>query len=298
MKYFQSLTIVILFFLNFNYLSAQDKLSPYFDLGIYKGSITDASSKVIKILEDKGFSVIGNYTPEKNENLFVLVFSSSELQNICLHSKNRSALAAALKVGFIKSGENVKLSMLNPDYLFNAYFQSNYIKNKEQLHAISEKAISALKEINNIQVAFGGNIEIEDLREYQYMWGMEEFTDPVKIKEFSSFKEGTEIIRRNLKSHLNNTTQVYELVFPEKEVAVFGVGLLDNKDGEKFFLPIIGENHICAMPYEIIIEGNKASILHGRYRIALHWPELTMGTFTKIINTPGNIEDFMEALTK
>ena len=43
---------------------------------------------------------------------------------------------------------------------------------------------------------------------------------------------------------------------------------------------------------------SKASMLHGRYRIALHWPELSMGTFSKIMSTPGNVEDYMKALTK
>jgi hypothetical protein len=28
----------------------------------------------------------------------------------------------------------------------------------------------------------------------------------------------------------------------------------------------------------------------------LHWPELTMGTFTKIMSSPGDVEDAMKAL--
>ena len=68
------------------------------------------------------------------------------------------------------------------------------------------------------------------------------------------------------------------------------------KKVKKQFLPIIGEDHLAAMPYEIILQGNKATMLHGRYRIALHWPELTMGTFMKIRNTPGDYKDVFEAL--
>jgi len=37
---------------------------------------------------------------------------------------------------------------------------------------------------------------------------------------------------------------------------------------------------------------------HGRYRIALHWPDLTMGTCTKIMSTPGDIEAALRGLTK
>ena len=78
-------------------------------------------------------------------------------------------------------------------------------------------------------------------------------------------------------------------------MAVFGIAFLDEEKGEKQFLPIIGEDHLAAMPYEIILEGKKATMLHGRYRLALHWPELTMGTFMKIRNTPGDIKDAFEA---
>ena len=63
-------------------------------------------------------------------------------------------------------------------------------------------------------------------------------------------------------------------------------------------MPIIGEDHLAALPYEIILSDNKATMLHGRFRIALHWPSLTMGTFTKIIGTPGDIETTMKSLTK
>jgi hypothetical protein len=73
---------------------------------------------------------------------------------------------------------------------------------------------------------------------------------------------------------------------------------LDSEDGEKHFLPIIGEDHIAAMPYDIILQGNEVSMLHGKYRFALYWPELTMGTFMKIMSTPGDVEDFMQALSK
>jgi hypothetical protein len=61
---------------------------------------------------------------------------------------------------------------------------------------------------------------------------------------------------------------------------------------EAKFLPIIGEKHIAAMPYEIILEDKEATMLHGRFRYALYCPELKMGTFTKIMSTPGNVEDF------
>ena len=50
------------------------------------------------------------------------------------------------------------------------------------------------------------------------------------------------------------------------------------------------------MPYEIILQGNEATALAGKYRFALYWPELSMTTFMKIVSTPGYVEDVLEDL--
>ena len=52
------------------------------------------------------------------------------------------------------------------------------------------------------------------------------------------------------------------------------------------------------MPYEIILQGKEVTMLAGKYRIALYWPELTMGTFMKIMSTPGDIEDAFSSVTE
>jgi len=121
---------------------------------------------------------------------------------------------------------------------------------------------------------------------------------PVELNEFSSFEQGVKTIQNNLAAKKGNTVKVYELIFKDKQIAVFGIGLLDPEEGEAAFLPTIGEDHVAAMPYEIILQGDEATMLHGKYRFALLWPELSMGTFMKIVSTPGNVEDFMEELTE
>jgi hypothetical protein len=124
------------------------------------------------------------------------------------------------------------------------------------------------------------------------------FKDAEKLNTFNSFEEGLKTIQENLSSGKGQTQKIYELIYPERKIAVFGIGLLNQDNGEAHFLPIIGDNHLAALPYEIILQENKATMLHGRFRIALHWPELTMGTFMKIMSTPGDIKKTMEQLTK
>jgi hypothetical protein len=103
-------------------------------------------------------------------------------------------------------------------------------------------------------------------------------------------------IRKNLSAGKGKTVKVYEVIDKSSNTAVFGVGLMDKEEGEAHFLPIIGESHVAAMPYEIILVNKKVTMLHGRYRFASHWPELTMKTFTKIMSSPGDVEDAMKAL--
>ena len=91
------------------------------------------------------------------------------------------------------------------------------------------------------------------------MIGMPYFNDPVKLGEFGSFQQGINTIQKNLDGGKGKTAQVYEII--------------DKSN-------------------------NTATMLHGRYRFASHWPELTMKTFTKIMSSPGEVEDAMNALMK
>ena len=130
------------------------------------------------------------------------------------------------------------------------------------------------------------------------MFGMPYFSDPVELKEFASFEKAVETIKNNLAAKKGSTRLVYKLVYKTSKVAVFGVALHSKTTGEAKFLPIIGEKQLAAMPYEIVVIGKTATILHGRFRFALYWPELTMGEFQKIMSTPGNVEDTMKSLTE
>jgi len=267
-------------------------------VGNVKGTISGITAKVEEALTQKNFEITGKYQPGSKWNLQVITFTRKDLTDISLKIKDRGALASIMKVGLIRNGNNIEISLLNPDYIFYAYFRNNIGPYESKLLSITKEVKAALGSVASEFSPFGGKHKTDKLKKYHYMIGMPYFDDPVELNEFSSFAEGLRTIRKNLDAKKGNTVKVYEKVFEGNKVAVFGVGLHDPEEGEAQFLPIIGEKHIAAMPYEIILMDKTASMLHGRFRIALHWPELTMGTFTKIMSTPGNIEDFLEALTK
>jgi hypothetical protein len=276
-------------------LSAQE-LSPYIKIGESTKTMDEVTNEVMAALKSGSYTVLGSYTPANDSDLKVIAFTRDDLKNAVVKVSDRGALAAAFKVGLHKEGDRISLSYTNPDYILRAYLRDNYGTFISTFEKFSNDLKVTFNPLGIEFQPFGGTVKADKLKKYHYKIMMPYFIDPVTLKEFASFEEGLAIIERNLNAQKGETLQVYKLVYPEEEVAVFGVGLLSPEDGESHFLPKIGTSHVAALPYEIILQGNKATMLHGKYRIALHWPALTMGTFMKIMSTPGDIKDALEGL--
>ena len=276
--------------------SSSQEIAPYIEIGKSKNSIQQVSEDVLTALRENSFTILGTYNPSNKNSLKVIVFTRPDIKNTVVKVAERGALAAALKIGLVQKNDIVSISYTNPDYFFRAYLRDSYDQNKSTFDKFSKDLRTAFASVGNDFTPFGGALEADKLKKYHYKIMMPYFTDPVTLNEFSSFEEGLRVIEANLKAGKGETLQVYKILYTDEKVAVFGVGLRSKEDGEAHFLPIIGEDHIAAMPYEIILQGKTATMLHGKYRIALSWPDLTMGTFMKIMSTPGDIEDTLEGL--
>lgn len=288
------LSAIALSLVHFNLISQE--LSPYIKVGESSNSIQQVSQSIIQALKDNSFTVLGTYNPAEKSSLGVIAFTRSDLKNTVIKVADRGALAAIMKIGLVKNGQNIVISYTNPDYLLRAYLPLNYNTYKGTFDKFSKDLKNALSTIGDDFTPFGGTVEADKLSKYHYKIMMPYFTDPIELAEFNSFDEGLAVIEKNLKAKKGNTQEVYRLIYGNEKVAVFGIGLRNKEEGESHFLPIIGEEHAAALPYEIILQDNRVTMLHGKYRIALHWPDLTMGTFMKIMSTPGDIEDALEAL--
>jgi len=293
MKHLILKTIILVLFSTSSF--AQD-LSPYIKVGESSDTMQAVSEQIIQTLTDNAFTILGSYNVSDKNSLKVIAFTRKDLQNTVIKVADRGALAATMKIGLVMKNDKVVISYTNPDYILRAYLPINYNTFKSTFIKFSSDLKAALSSVGNEFKPFGGTVEADKLAKYHYKIMMPYFTDPIELNEFSSFEEGLKIISNNLKAKKGHTKEVFRLVYNDKKVAVFGVGLQSKEDGESYFLPKIGEDHVAAMPYEIILQGKEATMLHGKYRLALHWPELTMGTFMKIMSTPGDIEDTLEGL--
>jgi hypothetical protein len=104
-------------------------------------------------------------------------------------------------------------------------------------------------------------------------------------------------------------TQVYRIDIPGKQQALIGVGMTatgkseDEVDiDEAHQLSIVdfeGYSKVAYFPYELLVSGNEVEALHMRFRMAVHFPDLSMAGkhgFTKLMSAPGATEDAFEAL--
>jgi hypothetical protein len=265
-------------------------------VGRFDTSIPDLSNQVEKNLTGAGYEVIGSFHPGNSDTLFVICFTNQALKDLSLQFPDRGPLAAILRAGLIRTQGKTTLTILNPEYQFLAYWGQQLNGRQEALKAPSDRVTSLFAKMGSL-TPFGGKVERDRLIHYHYKMMMPYFDDPDELAEFDTFEQGLKTIQKNLEAGKGNTRKVYQLVFPDKKIAVFGVALQDKETGTADYLPVIGAGHVAALPYEIILQGNKATSLAGKYRIALFWPELGMGTFMKIIKTPGRIEETMESLT-
>ena len=137
-----------------------------------------------------------------------------------------------------------------------------------------------------------------NLGNYRYMIGMERLDSPKnKLAEYGSFAEALKVVRENLAKGVGKTSKVYEVVMPDRKLAVFGVAMNDgdNKDGG-WIKKIDMQDNVAGLPYEIYVVDNVVSSPHGRYRIALAFPDVGMGQFMRISSLPNVIMETMSAV--
>ncbi len=293
--------IMITLFLGLN-LNAQ-KIKPYV-LGAISNKTMAATKAMVKTnLQSSGLKVIGEYMPAKDSRRWIMAVTSSDLASAVKREGGLRGFAAVLRVAITKEGSNVNITYTNPFYWGNAYFQEDFPKVEANYKAFNDKLIVAMKKSGTyIGTYFGSEkgVDIDDVREYQYMFGMPEFDDIVTLGEYSSFDAAKSRLDANIKAGISGLKLVYAYEIPGTKLKLYGFAI-NGINGESSFLPIIDlgtPKQTAFLPYEVLVNDKEVVMLHGRYRIALAFPDLSMGTFSKIMSTPGDIEEALKKLCK
>lgn len=298
----KSFGLIIVFTFIAGSIFAQD-IKPYIIGFESTKSISTLKEQLVNELEVNDFKVVGEYQPAEDSDRWLIIYTSGELLDAVKMVGDLTGFAATQRIAItVEEGKSV-VSYTNPTYWGNAYFRDDFPKVSSKYSTLEMKLKKALRSVGTYSgLAFGSEdgIEVDDLREYQYMMGMPEFDDTVELAEFSDFASAKAKVDANVMKGIQNVKSVYKVEIPDKKLVLYGFALV-GETGESKFMPIIdlgSPKHTAFLPYEILIHDNKVSMLHGRYRIALSFPDLTMGTFSKIMSTPGEIEDLLKQVVK
>ncbi len=261
------------------------------------GTLAEQTQVTIDALEDAGFEVVGQYAPVAGTN--IVVVTSDQLKQIASVS-DRGGYAAGQRVAISEAGDNIEVSFVNPLYIQYGY------RLKGDMQPVYAALVENLGKTDACGAA-GKKMTAKKLGKYHYMMGMQYFDDPSKLGSFDSYEAAITAVESGLAKEGDAFSQVYRIDIPGKQQTVFGVGMKktgeDDADLDSEFQMGVVDFEGCKkrayFPYEVLVDGNNVEALHMRFRMALHFPNLSMmgeHGFTKLISAPGVIEKELEKM--
>ena len=267
-------------------------ISPYLQGDPVKGGNVQAAATAVESkLKAGGFKVVGKYFPKTLAGYGVVIATDEAMLDEVGSVGGNAILGAAIRVGVTADGS---VAYTNPDYWYRAYFRKAFAKKEDAVKALQARLQDAL----GAGKGLGGDESASSLANYRYMIGMERLdSSKNKLAEYSSFAEALKTVRDNLAKGAGKTAKIYEVVMPNRKLAVFGVAMNDgeNSDGD-WIKKIDMQNNIAGLPYEIYVVDKEVESPHGRFRIALAFPDVGMGQFMRISSLPNTILETMSAV--
>ena len=244
---------------------------------IKEHSFTDVVASTKEKLALNGFDLLGEYAPYKDsfvKNAHVLVVTNPELLTIAKNSFN-GGFAAPWRVAITETQGTIQISYPNPMYISHAYHLQGNMQNVK----------TALKEALGDKEHFGSKkgLTPRKLSRYKYMMGMEKFHHVYQLAEHPSHAQALEVLEANLANNAHGLGKVYRLDLDD-EVSVFGISRTATEEkyrymSDPFIMQTVDfQEHkgTAYLPYEIMVKGNQIIALHMRFRMALHYPDLSM----------------------
>ena len=276
--------------------AAETTLKPFVLASVNDSGLETQTAATVEALEASGFTIAGSYKPL--DNAIVIVATSDALLDVA-GATPRGGYAAGQRISVTERDGRTEVAYVNPLYVQHAY------RLKGDMQAVADSLAAALGR----QQSYGSEkgLSAKKLAKYNYVPMMQKFDDPSELGRFASFEEAVAAVEKGLGVEGDALTQVYRIDLPGKDQSVIGVGMKatgqDEEDiDESFQMSVVdfeGPSKIAYFPYEILVNGNEVEALHMRFRMAVHFPDLSMmgeHGFTQLVSSPGAIEDALEGL--
>lgn len=288
--------IVLVSLLTAEPVAAETTYQPFVLSSVNDAGLDEQTEATTSALEQAGFTVAGQYSPVENTNVIVVT------------SPNLTAVAALSEKGGYGAGQRVSVS-LRDDKTEVAFVNPLYIQHAYRLEGDLQSVYDRLSQaLGNIE-AYGAKKKMtaKKLAKYHYMITMQRFDDPSELGSFDSHEAALAAVENGLAAEDDALIQVYRIDIPGKDQAVFGVGMKMTNDDEKdidaaFQMSIVdfeGYSKVAYFPYEVLVNGKEVEALHMRFRMAVHFPDLSMmgaHGFTKLMSAPGATQDIFEKM--
>ena len=281
-------------------IAAETTYQPFVLASVNESSLEEQTAATVSALEQAGFTVAGQYSPIDNSN--VIVASSQNLGAIAALS-DKGGYGAGQRVSVSLRDGKTEVAFVNPLYIQHAYRMGG------DMQSIYDQLSKAL---GNVQT-FGAEKKMtaKKLAKYHYMMGMQRFDDPSELGTFESHQAALAAVESGLAVEGDALSQVYRIDIPGKDQTVFGVGMKATSDAkdevdidaahQMAVVDYEGHSKAAYFPYEVLVNGNEIEALHLRFRLAVHFPDLSMmgaHGFTKLMSSPGATEDALENMVE
>ena len=281
-------------------IAAETTYQPFVLASVNDSGLEEQTAATVSALEQAGFTVAGQYSPIDNSNVIVV------------SSQNLSAIAALSDKGGYGAGQRVSVS-LRDDKSEVAFVNPLYIQHAYRMEGDMQSMYDQLsKALGNVQT-FGAEKKMtaKKLAKYHYMMGMQRFDDPSELGTFESHQAALTAVESGLAVEGDALSQIYRIDIPGKDQTVFGVGMKATSDAkdevdidaahQMAIVDYEGHSKTAYFPYEVLVNGNEVEALHLRFRLAVHFPDLSMmgaHGFTKLMSSPGATEDALENMVE
>ena len=275
---------------------SEHKMKPFILASAAAGDMKTVVADVIGKLKGAGFEIAGSYSPYPTAT--VIVVTNDALKGAAAKSRY-GGYGAAQRVSVTNIKGKIQVAYTNPLYMASAYRMKDKLNGA---HALLAKALGKGKE-------FGPDdddaMNDEDLREYQYMWGMEDFTDHFLLAKHASYQAALDAVEKNLAKGVKGITKVYRIDIPGKEETVFGVAMKGKTENDKEYDDAYLMNEIDFkdirstphLPYEMLVSKGRVYSQSARFRIAISFPDLSMMGAHSFMNIMGSPDAIKNALT-
>jgi hypothetical protein len=264
----------------------EGRLRPYILGSSSAGAIADKLDSTRQALQANGFEIAGEYAPYQGAH--ILIVTSAEMSKQAAGS-DFGGYGAAQRISLTEVDGQVQVSYTNPEWMANVY------RMKADMKGVGSALSKALG--NDQDFGSSGGRTLKNLREYHYMVFMPYFDDHLMLAEYGSHAEAVSAVEAGLAAGKGGVTQIFRVDVDGKDEVLFGVAMKEGEGADATVMGVTDQSalrHTAHLPYEMLVSGNRVYTLHGKFRIAQSFPDLTMSTFMKISGAPDAIEKVLK----